>query len=202
MQRAKTKIKNKTETLLAVYSMSPNPSARNASVQHSAAWMSASCCAPCLLPLACYLPYEYRAAADGTLYAITDRTIYRLVDDDAVSKLHCTRLASNSFFKRCLRPPTGAASGEVSLTRITAIGTDVRRFDRVGGAPEPPSTSCASPGEDVGLIRPHARRTPAHRPRLGGVLRGRGRVHRSSDRQAFTNLRPTTAAGATPDTAV
>jgi hypothetical protein len=51
-------------------------------------------------------------------------------------------------------------------------------------------------------VEQHARRAPAHRPRLGGVFRGRHRVHGPSDRQALANLRATAATGAATDTAV
>ena len=86
--------------------------------------------------------------------------------------------------------------------RVRMLRNPINLLDRQPSCANRAPAARVSRGEDVGLIQQHTRRTPAHRPRLGGVFRGRDRVHRPSDRQAFTNLRPTTAASATPDTAV
>jgi hypothetical protein len=112
--------------------------------------------------LACYLPYEYTAAARGTLYIATDLAVYRHVRDETSQHLPLSQCAArNACCTSCISPPTGHANGIIRLDKLEAVGTDVNRIDWL----EPLADGCGSslnvasgpistpaPGECVGCV--------------------------------------------------
>ena len=71
-----------------------NKSSGNANLQYTFSRLLASALLPCALPFSCILPCEHRKAANGTLYVVTDRKIYRLVHDETREQMRCTRYLS------------------------------------------------------------------------------------------------------------
>ena len=156
LRRATTLVSGKSpaETLLAIYRVSPSMQ-RNVALRHGAWCCCATLLAPPVAPLAWWLTcFEYKSGLQGTLMVVTDRTVYRHIDD------HTSLSLSRAMKGTCgtvIGVPTGSRSGKLPLARIESIGRSPKHLFLLDGAAGEPSTEACCVSYDMcsGVARVH-----------------------------------------------
>ena len=127
--------KSPAETLLAIYRVSPSMQ-RSVVLRHGA-WCCCGSLTP-MAPLAWWLTcFEYKSGLQNTLMVVTDRTVYRHIDERASL---CLSQALKGTCATAVGAPTGSGSGKLPLARIESVGRSPMKLLMLDGAEAEPST--------------------------------------------------------------